>query len=277
MRIAVVRNFLPVLAISLGTQFVRTGAAQRAPSPVGAEVAESSQYLPASLSTLWTADFETGDTSQWYFANRGDTGDARGGEFNSGIAWSNITAERVRTGKYSLKMNIFTPPESGVRLFRWHEPRNVRSLTYGVWYNFPRRYTVERYWNVLQWKSKRNDNDIDPFFILNVGNRADGTMFFYVYDWQRRRSYHQSVRNIVEDTWTNVQARYDCSGDSRGRLTLWQDGVLLFDIASVQTRYSDGDCQWGIGSYSDGIAPLPAYFYVDDVSIGDTADVQSPR
>src|SRR6266550_4717211 len=82
---------------------------------------------------------------------------------------------------------------SSVRLFRWLEPESRSELHYSVWYYFPRRYIPNGnppWWNVFQWKSKRGDA-IDPFFALNVGNRPDGSMYFYLYNQNTKTSYQQ--------------------------------------------------------------------------------------
>jgi hypothetical protein len=153
-------------------------------------------------------------------------------------------------------------------MFRWAEPRAYPALYYQAWYYFPQQYSVAQWWNVMQWKSQRdNTSTNDPFFVLNVGNRPDGSLYCYLYDWQTKRSYHQTVKNIPIGQWLQIQAFYSCAGDGTGRITIWQDGVLLFDIPNVQTRYSDGDCQWSVNNYSDAIKPQPVTIYVDDAAI----------
>lgn len=223
----------------------------------------------AESDVLWTADMETGDTSQWYVPSQGPYGDYGGGEYNSGVAGSAPSQDYAHTGVWSLKMTITTPssPSSGTRMFRWLESRNYPALYYSAWYYFPQSYSVDNYWNVFQWKSRRSPDQNDPFYILNVGNRDDGSMYFYVYDWQRRISYSQSSMNIPVGQWFRVQALYQCSGDGSGRVTFWQDGVQLLDLPGVQTRYPDGDCEWSLNNYSDGLRPSTSTIYIDDAKI----------
>jgi hypothetical protein len=209
---------------------------------------------------IWSADHEGGNMDQWNLSSGG-------GEFNSGIGESVISTERAHTGRYGVRMNITTPPESGTRMFRWYEPQRNPRLQYSAWFYFPERYSVGTYWNIFQWKSKRSSSQIDPFFVLNIGNRSDGSMFLYLYDWQNRRAYSQSVRNLPVDQWVKIEAYYQCAGDSTGRVTFWQDGTQLFDLQNVRTRYSDGDCQWSIDNYSSGLSPSPAVIYADDAQI----------
>ena len=223
---------------------------------------------PPPGTILWSADHETGSLSQWYYPSSGPFGDYGGGESNSGIASSIASSEVAHSGNYSAKLTITTPntPDSGVRLFRWAEPRSYAQLYYSVWYYFPQGYSAPNWWNVLQWKSQTQTTN-DPFFVLNVGNRLDGTMFFYLHDWQRKVSYGQMGVNIPVGKWVHVEAFYQCAGDATGRVTIWQDGLPLFDIQNVPTRYADGDCEWSVNNYSDSLAPNTATIYIDDAAI----------
>jgi hypothetical protein len=214
---------------------------------------------PLAGNAMWSADHETGDDSQWY-ENYG------GGQFNSGSGNSVATQDRSHTGSWGLRMTISTATESGTRMFRWGEPRAISRLRYTAWYYFPQRYTVHNYWNLFQWKS-RNGGAVDPFFVLNVGNRSDGAMHFYLYDWQTRRAYSQSAKNIPVNQWVKIDAYYHCTGSQSGRVTFWQDDTLLFDVPNVRTGYSDNNCEWSIDNYSDGLSPSPATIYLDDASI----------
>jgi hypothetical protein len=230
--------------------------------PTGSTPASSGQYL-------WSANMETGNMSQWYYPSTGPSGDYGGGEYNSGIASSSASRDVAHTGSWSAKMTITTPSstDSGVRLFRWREAHNYNDLYFSAWYYFPQRYNVPNWWNVFQWKSKVSNTQVDPFFVLNVGNRGDGSMYFYLYNWQTRQSYDQSLKSLPVGRWFNVEAFYRCAADNSGRVTFWQDGVQLFDVQNAQTRYSNGDCQWSLSNYSDSLNPSPATIYVDDAVI----------
>jgi hypothetical protein len=225
---------------------------------------------PQPSSVLWSADMETGDLSQWSFPDAPGGRNAGGGVFNSGIATAKVGVV-AHTGHHSAKLWIKTPktPTSGARLFRWKEPHTYPQLYYSAWYYFPRRYIPDgrpSWWNVFSWKSRHAAGN-DPFFALNVGNRADGPMYFYLYNQNTKASYDQALKVIPERRWTRVEAFYACAGDNTGHVTFWQDGVQIFDIPSVQTRYFDGDCQWSLNNYSSSLSPSTATIYVDDAAI----------
>jgi hypothetical protein len=113
---------------------------------------------------LWWSDFEDGNDFAWYFPSTTDDGDAGGGEFDSGTAWSEPSQDYSHSGTWSLKMTAIAPPVSGTRMFRWREPNTYNDLYYSVWYYFPQSYRVATYWNIFQWKSKMySSSQVDPF------------------------------------------------------------------------------------------------------------------
>lgn len=239
---------------------------------------ESSHKSPTpshSGTVIWSADMETGDLSQWSEPDVPNGPNTGGGVFNSGLATARVDAVGLaHSGLHAAKLFINTQstgelPTSGTRLFRWLEPEKHPELYYRVWFYFPQRYVPNGnppWWNVFQWKSKRASVS-DPFIALNVGNRSDGAMYFYLYDKNAQKSYGQSIKNIPEGQWFRVDAFYKCSGEKNGHVTFWQDGTQILDVNNVQTRYPDGDCAWSVNNYSTSLNPSAATIYVDDAAI----------
>jgi hypothetical protein len=216
----------------------------------------------AAQNVLWSAGMEKGNLSEW-------SSNQCGGEYNSGVSDTQAITRRANTGAWSARMEITTPssPTSGTRLFRWCEPRNHPKLYYSAWYFLSQRYDVPNYWNVWQWKSKTSNRN-DPFFIVNIGNRSNNNMYFYLYDWKNRKSHSQSVADVPVGRWFQVEGYYQCAANNTGRVTIWQDGKLLFDVQNVRTRYDTGDCQWSVDNYSDMLEPTRSSIYIDDAAIG---------
>ena len=239
---------------------------------------ESSAKSPTpspSGRVIWSADMETGDLSQWSVPDVPGGPNTGGGVFNSGFATAAVDAVGLaHSGLHAATLFIDTQnnselPTSGTRLFRWLEPEKHPELYYRVWFCFPRRYIPNGnppWWNVFQWKSKRSDVS-DPFIALNVGNRSDGAMYFYLYDRNAQKSYPQSIKNIPEEQWVRVDAFYKCSGEKTGHVTFWQDGAQILDVGDLQTRYPDGNCQWSVNNYSTSLNPSAATIYADDAAI----------
>ncbi len=209
---------------------------------------------------LWYADPHADDLSSW------ETGEG-GGVFESGTGTATVDSSIKHNGNPSIRLTITQADgkhgSQAIRLFRWNETHQQPQAYFSVWYLFPQRYHPAVYWNVFQWKSKTPDRD-DPFWILNVGNRPDGKMYFYLYDWQHKKSYQQDAVTIPERQWIHVEAFYLIASDKTGHVTFWQDGVELYDVPDVQTRYADGDAQWSVDNYTDNISPATATLYVSD-------------
>lgn len=240
-----------------------------------AEPSVTSPKPSHSGTVIWSADMETGDLSQWSVPDVPDGPNTGGGVVNSGLARASVEEVGLaHSGLHAAKLFIDTQstpglPTSGARLFRWLEPEKHAELYYRVWFYFPQRHVPNGdppWWNVFQWKSKRNDVS-DPFIALNVGNRSDGAMYLYLYDKNAKNSYNQAVKNIPEGQWFRVDAFYKCSGEKNGHVTFWQDGAQILDVGNLQTRYADGDCQWSVNNYSSSLNPSSATIYVDDAAI----------
>lgn len=237
----------------------------------------SGTAVPAVPAVLWSADMETADLTQWSLPDVAGGPNSGGGVFNSGVATAGVDKVTLaHSGLYSAKLFVDTRGDSelatsGTRLFRWREPQEHPELYYRIWYYFPQRYHPNgnpSWWNVFQWKSKHTGANLsDPFFALNVGNRSDGSMFFYLYDQNSKRTSAQTIKDIPEGRWLRVEAFYKCAADHSGRITFWQDGTRIVDVSDVQTRYVDGDCEWSVNNYTNGLDSGSATIYVDDAAI----------
>jgi hypothetical protein len=274
--------FLSALILSVAAFIVRGRIARTLPviraigQHFGFATSQAAPKIAANTNpVLWSADMETGDLSQWSVPDLPGGPNAGGGIFNSGIATASVDDVAVtHSGLHSARLFILARENtdlatSGTRLFRWLEPETHPELYYSVWYYFPQRYTTTgnpAWWNVQQWKSKHAAGN-DPFFALNVGNATDGSMYFYVYDQNSKKSYTQKIKNLLDGRWVHVEAFYKCAGDNSGHVSFWQDGVQIFDIPNVQTRYADGNCAWSVNNYSSGLQPSGASIYVDDAAI----------
>lgn len=229
----------------------------------------------ATPTLLWSANHERGSEVEWY-RHFG------GGEFDSGCAGIQPSREVARSGRYSLQLTIgapCAPPSSAARMFRWRESRRHPDLYYKVWYYLPRLYTVTgsgvpgdgAFWNILQWKSRAADPPRnDPFFMLNIENRPDGTMSLYLFDSKARVTHTQTIMDVPVGQWFSVEAVYRSREDFTGQVTIWQDGTLLWDITGVQTRYPDsqqGVAEWSVNNFSNGVTPAPTVLFIDDAEI----------
>lgn len=236
------------------------------PEPGTTTPASSPTAEPAEEGVIWSADFETGDFSQWFRA------DEDVGFQNTGTGLGEITTEVAHSGHYAARLAISDADgahdHQAVRLFRASESRRLPEAYYSVWFYFPVNYRPAVWWNLFQFKSRSATRN-DPFWLLSVGNRADGAMFFYLYDWINEQGYHQAEQNIPVGQWTHMEVYYKQSAIGDGRITVWQDGVMLFDVAGITTQFADAveTANWSVNNYTDNISPGDAVIYIDDAVI----------
>ena len=216
---------------------------------------------PAPSDALWVGDHEEGNLSDWY-------GRGGGGKFNSGGGTSNVSDKFAHTGRYSAELTLKNVTATqGVRLFRWAEPRSQSELYYSTWYYFSKRHTAPDWWNIWQYKSKTSSKN-DPFFLLDVSD----TNRLRLYDWQEKHGYQPLTDEAIPvGRWFQVEVFYKSRGDKTGAITVWQDGVKLYEVKNVRTRYADGDTQWSVNNYTDSVSPNDMVnIYVDDAVISKT-------
>lgn len=247
---------------------------------------DSRSRAKAPPAPLWISDFESASTRQWEDNDIQPT--PCGGEFLGAGGTVSLNQEIVHRGSWSLKMTIPGSSKSsaipGARMHRWCESQRNRELYYSVWYFVPQHYTVEKggWLNWFQFKSKRPNGANDPFFFLDIKNDLRmGNMRFMLTWWgghkfvgpqQSQQGYRTWIASeaIPIDRWFHIEAKYVCAGDFSGSIQIWQDGNEIFHLDQVKTRYSDGDCQWGVNNYGTGVSPSPVTIFIDDAVISAT-------
>lgn len=245
---------------------------------------------------IWSAGMEDGTLAEWREPSRGDDTDG-GGLFNSGTHEALVSGEQARSGASSLRARIWQTADEapGVRAFRWLEARQHRELYYSAWFFITEEYrpTEDRstggFWNMFQFKSRSADGRNDPLWALYVHERPDGAQYLRAgWGWGGTevagpfaesplggRFFDQWVADLPIGRWFHVEAFLRQSKDFDGRLTVWQDGVELYDFANVRTSYAHAghgqswgaNNEWSVNNYSDGLSPSPATVYIDDAEI----------
>ncbi len=243
-----------------------TPSSTPSPTPVPPP-SQAPQTQPISSSgVIWSADTESGNLDQW---TQGQYGEA---VFNSGTGSVTVSHDVAHSGSTSLKMAISDAngTAQAARIFRWNDPQGnslPASAYYSVWYYFPQNYTPDQWWNVLQFKSKSSSGQVDPMWVLNVGNRPDGNMYFYLWDAMHSRSYSAAAQvDVPVGRWVHIETYFQRSTGSNGQITIWQDGVKLFDLSGIQTTTFDNQ-QWSLANYTDRINPSNSVIYADDAAI----------
>ena len=226
---------------------------------------------------IWSADHEAGNLSEWIvegpYGSRGGSYDSR--DFTKPPG--GVTLEQTHSGNRSMKMSIDSW-ESGCRQFRHAESTSGKSFYYSAWLYFPKHYTVSSWTNIIQFKSKTPTRN-DAVWVLELANRDNGKMYLML-RWKGIMKgptkgegtgiqyYHQTLMDVPAEKWFHVEVYLQQSSGYTGRVTVWQDGVQIYDLDNIKTKYPDGDNRWSINAYGGGISPMPFTVYVDDAAVG---------
>lgn len=234
--------------------------------------ARAQEVLAAQGSVLWQADMETGDLSQWRI------GAARGAqvEWDSGRCYrppNGVSTEQAHSGRYAMQMTIDSRQDAGCRSFRRPEVASGRALYYSAWYYFPVRVQVGVFWNIFQFKASA-----ERVWSLRVGNLPDGTMTLFL-SWKAdivgptasdgvaTKQYFQTLTTLPVGRWVHLEVYLKQSEQFDGQITVWQDGVELFNVANIRTRPPGTIQSWSIDSYGRSLQPNPTTLFVDDVAV----------
>lgn len=247
-------------------------------------------------SIMFKADHEESDLLQYEAPEEGGAFTAGGGPELSGPGTPTIvnSTDWAKNGTKSMKIQI--DGDAGARMFRTKEIRDdAVGLYYSGWFYVPQMYAmsgVQEFWNFFQFKSENEDGSInDNTWTLylrrrthpNAGNLwarlewAGGDMGLagpLSTDGVANQAYAQDVtKDIAIATPVHFEVFLKQSTGFTGRITVWQDGVQVYDINNVKTGFSHTGFPsgmkmgWSVNAYSDGITPNPAYIYADDLVI----------
>jgi hypothetical protein len=246
----------------------------------------TNKVTPAFRTEVWSTGMESGGLGSW-------TTGGGGSLENSGDAEAVATTALARSGSWSMRATIDTTGGStGVRAFRWEEPRRNRSAYYSVWLYVPADYQLsgsDKWWNVFQFKSRTSDGSRnDPVWAFYVREDAGGLYVKAGWGWGGttiagpRSSDGVSGKDFAPKTkvylpigqWVHLEAFLHQSRNFDGILRFWQDDALLYDFQNVRTSYNNcdynswcADNEWSVNLYSDGLSPNPATAYFDDAAI----------
>ena len=190
-----------------------------------------------------------------------------------------------------MKLKINTESgKAGCRQNRDVEARTGKTFVYSAWYYLPRREVpTHDMWNVFQFKSDSPTVDsvgTDPFWTINIVQSRRGGPLRLVLKWKggltdhtqgvpgpfanspiRARTYRQRRKVVPIRRWFKISAYLNQSGGFGGRLAVRQNGVLLWKMRRIRTKYPHGRQSWSVGNYSNGIRDDPAKVFIDDAKV----------
>ncbi len=242
----------------------------------GLLAAGCSRSVDLGSDVIWSTDFEKGDLSDW------SAGPGTGGFYpnDGGSSETSIEISDVyhHSGRYSVKVssmaNVPDPgvlPASGGGLYK--QGLYPEAAYYSAWYFLPRPYQTTTSWIILKFKGVvSGDAGIVPGYAelldLSLESLPGGGMTLVLSDAQ-----HQYLTSPLPDPvplvpikqWFQIESFYRNSQDASGGLTIWLDGVLIYDV--MRPTGPNPMVYFSPCSIVYQLDPPTAEIYVDDVAI----------
>ena len=212
---------------------------------------------------FWRAEFELGDLSEW-------TSDGQGANYRSNqLSAPEITTERAHAGNQSAKVTISVVNGMNSVNYLYRQAPTPSEAYFSAWFLIPRGYTVPDWWNIVHFVGSQSGDGRDEVGLWDVDlqSTADGSLSAYVWSFEQSKRYDPPVRRVFPvGVWVELGVLFRKASDDSGHFAVYQDGVLLLELASVRTAPNDW-LRWAVGSASTDITPSPAELFIDDASI----------
>jgi hypothetical protein len=220
--------------------------------------------LDVGSNIMWATDHESNELEDWY---EDDKGGLLNGDPDSTVVIANGPAH---SGKYSLVLTDLAMSDSvGPGLFR--ELQSPPDAYYSIWYYLPRLYQTNSQWTIQKFRSR---SDADPSAIshghdLNVRTLPGGQVVLYVFSHDP--AYLQAPLSdppafVPVETWFHVEVFFRPRTDETGKILVWLDDRLVYDLEDRRTTGSD-DVLWNPCNIGEDIQPAPPVLYLDDAAI----------
>jgi hypothetical protein len=230
----------------------------------GPLAAGCSPTLDLGSNVIWATDHESAGLSDWDSDGNGDiVQDSTLGtvELADGIAHS---------GRYSLKMTDLAMSDTdGPGTYR--ELQAPPDAYYSAWYYLPQSYQTNSQWTIQKFRSR---SDSDPTAIshghdLNLRALPGGQVILYVFSHDP--AYLQAPLAdppafVPVETWFQIEVFYSPRTDETGKILVWLNDRLVYDLEDRRTTGSD-DVVWNPCNIAEDIEPSPPVLYLDDAGI----------
>jgi hypothetical protein len=219
-------------------------------------------HLTLGSSILWSARHETGDLSEWTEGGKGGTAADMP---DTAVA---VSTDFAHTGRYSVKLTngaVSMPEDAHL----WREDNYPIEAYYSAWFYLPRAYQTTADWSIveLQVPTTGDSGVIGQLIDIDLRSLPNGDLILSVYD--HRSAYLRSPTPdpailVPVDQWFQIETFYR-NDDASGRLIVWLDGQLNYDIQ--RPFGSSSTVYWTVSSKTFGLSPAESAIYVDDAAV----------
>ncbi|HYQ44714.1 MAG TPA: hypothetical protein VER11_22170 [Polyangiaceae bacterium] len=231
---------------------------------LAASAAACSPTLDLGSNVLWATDHESGELDDWYEGGQGQL------LMDAAQSTVLIADGPAHSGRYSLEFTDLAMSDSeGAGIYR--ELLSPPDAYYSAWYYLPRLYQTNSQWTIQKFRSR---SDSDPTAIshghdLNLRTLPGGQVVLYVFSHDP--AYLQAPLSdppafVPVETWFHIETFYSPRTDETGKILVWLDDRLVYDLEDRRTTGSD-DVIWNPCNIGEDIQPSPPVLYLDDAAI----------
>lgn len=231
--------------------------------------------LELGSNVTWATDHESGTLDDWLLPPGGGTFQDQ--KTNDTLS---VVAGPAHSGQFSLKLsNGGTSDENGPGVYR--ELVDPEEAYYSAWYYLPGPYTTRSQWTIQKFRSR---SESDPNLVshghdLNLRTLPGGELILFVVSHDP--NYLQApLANppafVPTQTWFHLEVLFRARTDETGRLLVWLDDRLVYDLENRRTAGSS-DVLWSPCSVGEDVSPSPKVIYVDDAAISRTRVTRAGR
>jgi len=227
------------------------------------------ERLDVGSDVLWTAQFETGDFTEWT--------DVPGGSVPSPSPPEaiEVSSDRVHRGAFAARLTVDAGSGAGQQSVSLSRRGDLPTEAYySAWYYLPRTMTVGGYWVIF--KIRRRDVADDgttehELFDVDLVSMPTGEMGLQLYDHRAGAAVPllRPETVVPVGVWFQIEGFYRNASDDTGRLTLWLDGVEVADAGGAATSPTPW-IEWSVLSLGESLDPGTAVVYVDDCAVSRT-------
>lgn len=221
-----------------------------------------SPTLDLGSDILWATDHESGKFDDW-------SRDGKGGPLlDSADSTAEIADGPAHSGRYSLEFtNLAMSDTEGPGMYR--ESKAPPDAYYSAWYYLPRLYQTNSQWTIEKFRSRSDSDAISHGHDLNLRTLPDGQIVLYVFSHDP--AYLQAPLAdppafVPVETWFHLEVFFSPRTDETGRLAVWLDDRLVYDLRDRRTTGSD-DVIWNPCNLGEDVQPAPPVLYLDDAAI----------
>lgn len=222
-----------------------------------------SARLDLGSDLLWAAEHESGDLSEW---TSDADGDVRLPSEDSSVV---VSSAQARRGRGALELSNpagWDNEDEGPELF--HAAGELADAYYSAWFLLPEPYRIEPSLTLIRLRSRDQEGgELYNGEELQLRSLSDGSFVLQVFSNNAGfllEPLAEAAPRIEAGRWFQLEARYEPR--SAGRLRVWLDGTLVYDLAD-RPGAAGAQVVLSVCNVAERATPAPLVLFVDDAAI----------